>query len=77
VHLLAALEYKRAVRVVLRGATSSASPPREFDGRPIDFQTTPDGRERVVLEIVHGEVEQIVLVDRIVQVIDLDPERTG
>ena len=69
--LAKAAESGTRVAVVLRGDPAAGRPARMLEGTPVAFAMTPDGRERVVLEVVRGSTEQFVLVDRIVRVLPL------
>jgi hypothetical protein len=53
------------VRIVIRADPTSGLPVRVLDGIPRGFKPAIDGRLRVVIEVIGGEVEQLVLLDRI------------
>lgn len=63
-----AMENHVRVVVIVRGDPASGRPARVIEGVPVDFRPTSDGRERVVIEVVPGEAQQLVLLERIVRV---------
>jgi hypothetical protein len=66
------MENRARVLVIVRGDPATGRPARLIDGVPVDFSPTRDGRERVVLEVVEGEANQLVLLDRIARVSIVD-----
>ena len=63
-----AMEKRARVVVIVRGDATTGRAARVIEGTPVDFRPTPDGRERVVLEVVEGESQQLVLLERIAAV---------
>lgn len=63
-----ALERHERVVVVVRGDPTKGQPARKLEGIPVEFRPLPDGRERVVLELVAGETLQMVRLDVILTV---------
>jgi hypothetical protein len=57
------------VCVILRGDAYSGQASRMVEGVPRNYRTSRDGRSRVVLELVGNEVEQVIVMDRIVRVV--------
>ena len=68
VALQRAFELKLRVVVILRGDLSAGREARMIEGVPVAFPVRPDGRSRVLLEVVPGESAQVVLVERIARV---------
>jgi hypothetical protein len=63
-----AMEHRARVLVIVRGDPAMGRQARLLEGIPVDFSPTRDGRERVVLETVAGESQQLVLLERIARV---------
>jgi len=63
-----ALDRKERVVVMVRGDPTRGQPARRLEGVPVEFRPLPDGRERVVLELVAGETLQMVRLDVILTV---------
>jgi|LNFM01.1.fsa_nt_gb hypothetical protein len=60
-----AMARKARVRLHVQARPDPNSTMRTFEGVPIDFVPSADGRTRVVIEIAAGESVQMVLVERI------------
>lgn len=64
-----AMHVRRAVRLRLRDELDAAKQPRFIEGRPRAFKKGADGRSRIVMAVVGGEVsepvEMVVPLDRI------------
>lgn len=56
-------------RVVLVLEGDGARGSRKMEGVPVEIFKSPDGRERLRLEISKGSTEQLVLLERVSQVL--------
>ena len=63
-----AISANALVRFVIRGDPAAGIAVRVLDGIPRGFKPTQDGRLRIVIEVVGGESEQLILLDRIAMV---------
>jgi hypothetical protein len=62
------------VTIQLRCDADISRGARTIEGVPVGFRAASDGRTRVVIQLIAGETEQVVLLDRISLVV---PGRVG
>lgn len=60
-----AMREKARVVLVMEGDRGS----RRMEGTPVEIFKAPDGRERLRLEVAKGSTEQLVLIERVSQVL--------